>query len=390
MMHRRLFLATAGIAAAFPRLATAAAPGLPPTIILILRGAMDGLNVVIPYADPEYARVRGALAMPVGGSDGAQKLDGMFALNPAMPTVHTLFANKQALFVQAIATGYRERSHFDAQNVLESGDIDPHRSSDGWLNRALAAANAAPGSGLALAPTLPLLLRGAFKATSYAPSRLPEAPDDLMQRVSMMYATDPLLHPLWEQAIKTEAVANSGMDDMKMGGGGRNAGKAAGELVTKLMMAPGGPQLIVADSNGWDTHGQQGTLQGRLANQLQGLDGFVSAVQTGLGARWKNAALLVVTEFGRTVAANGTGGTDHGTASTAMLMGGAVRGGRVIADWPGLAPAQLYENRDLKPMANLADLYRALLRDHFKQDERLIAQTLPHAGSARTMDGLFI
>jgi uncharacterized protein (DUF1501 family) len=324
MLNRRLFLATTGIAAAFPRLAMAAAPTMSPTIILILRGAMDGLNAVIPYADPVYAKVRGALAMPVGGSDGAQKLDGMFALNPAMPSVYKLFASKQAVFVQAIATGYRERSHFDAQNVLESGDIDPHRSNDGWLNRALVAANATPGSGLALAPTLPLLLRGNFKASSYAPSRLPDASDELMQRVGMMYANDPLLHPMWDQAVKTESIAMGSMDGMKAGGGGRAAGKTAGELVARLMTAPGGPQLVVADSNGWDTHGQQGTLQGRLANQLQGLDGFVAAVQAGLGARWNKAALLVVTEFGRTVAPNGTGGTDHGTASTAMLMGGAV------------------------------------------------------------------
>jgi uncharacterized protein (DUF1501 family) len=390
MIDRRFFLGCAGIATAFPRLAYAAAPTLPPTIILILRGAMDGLNVVIPYADPGYAQNRGALAMPVGGSDGAQKLDGMFALNPALPSLQKLFANKQAMFVQAIATGYRERSHFDAQAVLESGDTDPHRSSDGWLNRALAAVDAAPGSSLALAPTLPLLLRGNHKASSYAPSRLPDAPDDLMQRVSQMYAQDPLLHPLWAQALQTEAIASSGMDAMKAGAGGRAAGKSAGDLIAKLMMAAGGPQLIVADSNGWDTHGQQGTLKGRLAAQLQGLDGFIDAVQTGLGAKWSKTALLVITEFGRTVAVNGTGGTDHGTASAAMLMGGAVRGGRVMADWPGLAPAQLYQNRDLKPTADLADLYRALLRDHFKLDARIIAQALPHASSMKAMEGLFV
>jgi uncharacterized protein (DUF1501 family) len=390
MLDRRLFLSCAGSAMAFPTLAYAAAPTLPPTIILLLRGAMDGLNVVIPYGDPGYAKQRGALAVPVGGSDGAQKLDGTFALHPALSQVQKLFASKQALFLQAIATGYRERSHFDAQAVLESGDIDPQRSSDGWLNRALAGANAAPGSSLALAPTLPLLLRGSHKASSYAPSRLPDAPDDLMQRISQMYANDALLHPLWTQALQTQAIASGGMDAMKAGAGGRDAGKNAGELIARLMTAAGGPQLVVADSNGWDTHGQQGTLKGRLATQLQGLDGFIAAVQSGLGAKWSKTALLVITEFGRTVAPNGSGGTDHGTASAAMLLGGAVRGGRVLADWPGLAQTQLYQNRDLKPTADLADLTRALLRDHFKLAESAIAQTLPHAGSVKPMEGLFV
>jgi uncharacterized protein (DUF1501 family) len=390
MIDRRLFLGGIGSAAAFPGLAYGAAPALPPTIILILRGAMDGLNVVIPYGDPAYAQQRGALAMPVGGSDGAQKLDGFFALHPALPTVQKLFTNKQALFVQAIATGYRERSHFDAQAVLESGDTNPHRSNDGWLNRALAGAKAAPGSSLALAPTVPLLLRGSYKASSYAPSRLPDAPDDLMQRIGQMYSDDALLHPLWTQALQTQTIASGGMDMMKAGAGGRDAGKNAGELMARLMMAPGGPQLIVADSNGWDTHGQQGTLKGRLATQLQGLDSFIAALQSGLGAKWTQTALLVITEFGRTVAPNGSGGTDHGTASAAMLLGGAVRGGRVLADWPGLAQAQLYQNRDLKPTADLADLSRALLRDHFKLSESAIAQALPHAGGVRPMEGLFV
>jgi uncharacterized protein (DUF1501 family) len=390
MFSRRMILATTGIAAAFPHIAFAAAPTLQPTIILILRGAMDGLNVVIPYADPAYAAARGGLAMPIGGSDGARKLDGLFALNPALPTVRALFDARQALFVQAIASGYRERSHFDAQAVLESGDVDPHRSSDGWLNRALAASGAKSETALAFAPTLPLLLRGAFKAGSYAPSRLPGTPDDLMRRVAIMYAEDPLLHPLWEQAVRTDMIAGNNMGAMQAGGGGRKAGETAGALIAKLMSAPGGPALVVADSNGWDTHGQQGTLQGRLANQLQGLDGFVASLQRGLGTKWKTAAVMVVTEFGRTVASNGTGGTDHGTASVAMLIGGAVRGGRVVADWPGLASAQLYQNRDLKPTANLADLYRALLRDHLKFDDSVIAHALTNAGGAHAMDGLFV
>jgi uncharacterized protein (DUF1501 family) len=385
MLNRRTLLGFSATALAFPRFAIASpVQPLPPTIILLLRGAMDGLNSVVPYADPAYAQARAALAMPVGGSDGARKLDGLFALHPALTHMHQLFNAKQALFVHAVATDYRERSHFDAQDVLERGMLK--QASDGWLNRALLARNADTSAALAMAPTLPLLLRGNYKAGNYAPSRLPEAPDDLLRRVSMMYERDSLLHPLWEQAVRTDMVANSGDPMMRPGGQGRTAGKAAGDLVAKLMTAQGGPTVVVADSNGWDTHAQQGTLQGRLAQQLAGLDAFVESLRTGLGAKWQQAALLVLTEFGRTVAVNGTGGTDHGTGSVAMLLGGAVKGGRMLADWPGLAPAQLHAGRDLKPTAATTSLCAALLRDHWQMDEAAIATALP---GARAMDGLF-
>jgi len=234
--------------------------------------------------------------------------------------------------------------------------------------------------GIAIAATIPMALRGKVEVASYAPSALPDASDDLMARVSMLYAGDTQLHTLWEQATATRMLAGDMAAD-----GGRNAA-ATGALAAKLLGEQGGARIAMIETGGWDTHAQQ---RGRLAAQLKGLDGMVAALKQGLGRLWTDTMVLVATEFGRTVKINGTQGTDHGAASMAMLLGGAVQGGRVIADWPGLSDAALHEGRDLRPTTALDALIGSAVAGHFGIDApRTMAALFPASGNARLIDGL--
>ena len=345
-------LAGAGMAV-LPNIAFAAAPTELRFVFVIQRGAADGLNIVMPTGDPGFVVARGQLAVP-----GGTKLDSMFTLHPAMTETAKMFGDKQALFAHAVASRYRDRSHFDGQNVLETGGTQPYQLRDGWLNRFLALLPQSQGGAIALSSTIPAALRGKVEVASYAPSALPDAPDDLLMRVSAMYAADPQLHPLWEQAMATRSMTGDLSD-----AGGKNAA-ATGALAARLLRGPS-TRIAMIETGGWDTHAQQ---QGRLNAQLKGLDALLAALKTGLGPQWANTLVIVATEFGRTVAVNGTGGTDHGTGSAAMLLGGRVAGGRVVADWPGLSGANLFEGRDLKPTLSLDTLIGAALAQHYGLD----------------------
>ena len=356
MLNRRRMLQIGGAGVALlglPRIAFAATARTDKRFLFIIqRGAADGLATLGPTGDPAYAGLRGDLAADL--ANGA-RLDSMFTLHPALAETAKMYAAKQALFVQAVASPYRDRSHFDGQNVLESGGAGAYRVKDGWLNRLLT--QLPGGKAVALAPTVPLALRGAVPVESYAPSNLPQAGDDLLIRIGDLYAQDPQLGPLWTQAQAARMKAGE-LGDAKGGG-------AAGELAAKLMGGADGARIAMIETNGWDTHNGQ---RGRLAAQLRGLDALVASLKAGLGADWSNTLVLVATEFGRTAKANGTGGTDHGTGAMAMLIGGAVAGGRVIADWPGLGPSALYEGRDLKPTLDLDALIASALSQHFGLD----------------------
>lgn len=346
-------------------------------VFIIQRGAADGLGILAPVGDPAYLSQRGSLAEDFVA---APKLDTMFALHPSLPNVAALHAEKQALFVHAVASPYRERSHFDGQNVLETGGSDAFRIKDGWLNRMLSLLPPADARAVAIAATIPLALRGHAEVSSYAPSALPDASEALLTRVSSMYMNDPLLHSAWEQAIATRMLTA----DMA-GEKGRDAA-ATGTLAAKLLAAKKGARIAMIETDGWDTHAQQ---RGRLAAQLRGLDGIIKALQVGLGHLWANTMVVVATEFGRTVKVNGTMGTDHGTGSLAMLLGGAVKGGRVVADWPGLADAALYEGRDLRPTVGLDTVIGSAVAAHFSLDERRTMQTLfPETKIKQMIEGI--
>ena len=364
-LNRRQLIRLAGAGGALlvaPRIAFAKVATDSRFVFVIQRGAADGLNIVIPYADPDYARLRGSLAIDPAT---ATRLDGHFALHPSLGQVGAMFAQKQALFVHAVASPYRERSHFDGQNVLETGGDQPYAIRDGWLNRLVSLLPRQDAEPIAFAPTVPLALRGPAKVTSYASSALPQANDDLLTRVARLYATDAQLHPLWSAAMDARAIAGpeSGKQDPA----------SLGKLAAEFLVRPDGPRIAMIETGGWDTHSAQ---RGRLAAQLKGLDGMIGALRDGLGPVWNDTLVLVATEFGRTARINGTGGTDHGTGSMAMLLGGGVRGGRVLADWPGLKVAALYEGRDLKPTTDLDALVASALSAHFGIDQPRLASTL--------------
>jgi len=376
MIDRRSFLsfsaAGAGALLVAPRIALATVPTERRFVFIIQRGAADGLNIVIPYADPAYATLRGALAIDPAG---ATKLDGSFALHPALAETAKMYGQRQALFVHAVASPYRDRSHFDGQNVLETGGTQPYQVKDGWLNRLVSMMPRAADEAVALAPTVPMALRGPARITSYAPSPLPAPSDDLLLRVGQLYAADPQLHPLWSSALEAKGLAE--------GSAAKQDPASLGKLAASFLTKPNGPRIAMLETGGWDTHSGQ---DGRLAAQLKGLDALLAAMRDGLGPVWMHTTVLVATEFGRTAAANGTGGTDHGTGSAAILVGGAVRGGRIVADWPGLAPSALYEDRDLRPTTAMDGVIAGVLGETLGLDPAHVSRTL--FGSTASTTGL--
>lgn len=377
MIHRRLFLAAGGAALLSPGVALAAAPTERRFVFIILRGAMDGLATVMPVGDPAYAALRGRLGPPpaAGAPIG---LTSEFALHPALAEVGALYAKGEAAVVHAIASPYRERSHFDAQNVLETGGTAAYALKDGWLNRLIPLLPAAREPAVALSPTLPMALRGRAAATSFAPSQLPQADEDLLTRAGALYAGDPQLHGLWSQAIEARALAGADAQ-------GRANPAALGKLAATFLAKPDGARVAVIEIDGWDTHAAQ---TGKLSNQLRQLDAVIAALRTGLGAEWARTLVVAATEFGRTALPNGTGGTDHGTGGAAILAGGALKGGRVIADWPGLGGSQLFEGRDLRPTADLRGLFAGLAAEHFGIDPQRVARTVFAGQNVRPMTGL--
>lgn len=380
MFDRRTFLSGSAAAlalAAAPRIAVAQAATERRFVFVIQRGAADGLATLGPTGDPAFAGVRGAFAQDFAG--GA-RIGDFFTLHPNLAETARLYAAREALFVHAVASPYRERSHFDGQNVLETGGNAAYALRDGWMNRLLGLLPASGQRAIAVSATVPVVLRGGHAVASYAPSALPDASDDLLARVAGLYEGDEQLHGAWMQAMQTRSAAGdlSGAD-------GRN-GAATGALAARLLTGAEGARIAVIETGGWDTHANQ---RGRLGFQLRGLDGLVGALKTGLGADWASTLVLVATEFGRTAAPNGTGGTDHGTGALAMLMGGAVAGGRVIADWPGLGTAALHEGRDLRPTMNLDALIASAVAQHYRLDHARTARALfPNVAGSRRVDGL--
>src|SRR5262249_1464834 len=355
---------------------------------------MDGLAAVPPYADPDYRELRGALALnPPGQADGIIDLNGFFGLNPALKSLHDFYAKGQLAVLHAVATPYRDRSHFDGQDLLENGTTTPHSAHDGWLNRALGLMGARRTLGLAVGQSVPLVLRGSAAVTSWAPSHLPDVAPDFIDKVADLYRNDPVFAPALAAGIGDEALVDKATAGAEMTAGAdpkmsfRRGGSGLAQAITgtggKLLADPAGPRIAVIDVTGWDTPANQGTANGRPAPVLAGPGGLgdgLASLAAALGPTWRNTVVLTLTEFGRTAAINGTGGTDHGTATAAFLMGGAVRGGRVVAQWPGLSRARLYQARDLAPTTDTRAICTAGLPDHLG----LAPHAIPRGGVSRT------
>jgi uncharacterized protein (DUF1501 family) len=399
---RRAVLLTSGALfswAYLPRFARAADNRDPRLVVIILRGALDGLSTVGPVGDPDYVGLHGDIALSLDGPHPALPLDGFFALNPAMPNFARLFQAKQAAVVHAAATGYRDRSHFDGQDVLESGFPGPGHVATGWLNRALSALPSGDRvgvkGGLAVGPSTPLVMRGAAPVLGWTPQSLPDPSDDFTTRVLDLYThRDPVLASALQRGLDAERMAaGDGMTGMTRKGGPDNAAgmHQAAEGAARLIAADDGPRVCALAFDGWDTHVNEGGAVGRLAMLLGGLDSAFAAFETGLGARWKDTAVVAITEFGRTARINGTIGTDHGTGTVVLLAGGAVKGGRVIADWPGLKVNQLYEGRDLNPTTDVRSVIKGLLADQFGLSSTILGNTVfPNSQTVTPMSGLLI
>ena len=369
ILNRRTLLgASAGAlgAAALPKVAFAAnGSGKKRLVFVLQRGAADGLGIVAPVGDPDYARLRGALAEDYAD---APRVGGLFALHPSLEKSAEMFTNGEMMAVHAVASHYRDRSHFDGQNVLESGGTRPYQRKDGWLNRLVGLIPDTDASGIAISQTIPLALQGPNKPSSYAPSRLPDAASDYMQRISNLYMNDSRLHMLWEESIATRELAES-MD----GGGNMRQAADVGALAARMLSAEEGARIAMIETSGWDTHFGQ---RQRLGRELSHLDTLIVSLKDGLGPLWTDTMVIVATEFGRTAAINGTKGTDHGTASAALLYGGALSGGKILGDWPGLRQSDLYQNRDLKPTTALEDVISSSVASHFALDPDQANRTL--------------
>jgi uncharacterized protein (DUF1501 family) len=387
----------------------------PRLLTIVLRGGLDGLSMIAPVGDPDYGRLRQHIAMQARGEKSGLALDGFFALNPNMPFLHSLYAKKEALAAHAIHTPYRGRSHFDGQDLLEAG-IASGRIDDGWLNRALSGmphAGKVSPKGLAMDAVVPLVMRGKAEVLSWIP-KVYNVPlrDSTVARLMDLYAeTDPVLAKALAQGMEINQVAESGMAAAAAAAATpmspmqttpapmpqatpaqpqrfRDFTDAA-DAAAKFLASADGPRIGALSYNGWDTHANEGVIQGQLGNRLAGLDLALKTFHERIGPAWKDTVVVVITEFGRTARVNGTDGTDHGMATCALVLGGAVKGGRVLSDWPGLTDAALFENRDLKPTTDLRTLLKGVLRDHLGiPDGALGRSVFPDSVSIKAMDGL--
>ena len=404
---RRAFLAGTGAAAlslGMPRAVLADAPTDKRFVLIVLRGAMDGMNVVVPYGDREYANLRGQIAIAKPGeTDGAIDLNGFFGLHPALADIAPWYKEGALLPIQAVASPYRDRSHFDGQDMLENGTLSPRNTESGWLNRALSSIGAGDRRiGLAVGQSIPLVLRGPTPVASWAPTAMPAADESFLELVQTVYRGDQRLSAALADGITATAAANraigSDKEEMQsMNAGGDNGdGKPryAGQRVLadaagKMLADPNGPRIAVFDAQGWDTHAGQGAAKGRLAGALGSLSASLVALKGALGPTWKDTVVVMATEFGRTAHANGTGGTDHGTGTATLLAGGGVAGGKVLGHWPGLAETNLYQGRDLTPTTDLRAVFKTVLREHLRvPQDRLESVVFPNSSDAKPIAGI--
>jgi uncharacterized protein (DUF1501 family) len=392
---------TAGLAVSFMGGAAFAATELADRklVVVICRGAMDGLSAVPPIGDPDYLPLRGEIAIP---ADQALRLDADFGLHPKLDHLHALTQSGQARVAPAVAIPQRIRSHFEAQDLLENGGAALYGATTGWLNRTLQVSS--PRTGLAVGAQTPLILRGPVQAQSWSPGgRAPAATDRVVTTLQDLYQDDPLLGPALASGLATEQMAADLMrppattqagPQMGMQGQpprpAQPAANAAGfaETAGKFLVQPGGPSIAVISLDGFDTHARQGAADGQLAGRLQLLDQAIEGLQKGLGPAWKDTVIVVATEFGRTARVNGTLGTDHGTASALFLAGGALKPGGIVGDWPTLQEASLFENRDLAPTLDIRSVFKGVLADHMGLGAKQLDIVFPDSAAAAPVQGL--
>ena len=387
-LNRRLLLggSLAGIGLAYAGRASAQSGPRKKLVVIVARGAMDGLSVTVPYADANYRALRGSLAVaPPGEAGGALELGEGFCLHPALPGLKAMHGVGQMRFAPAASIPARVRSHFDAQDVLENGGEGLRQQNDGWLNRALTAAGGEGRlKGLSIGAQTPLILRGAAETSSWAPGGQVKGEDRIASLLQDLYVDDPMLQGNLARGLETEAMAMAAGGDTSLR---RNDVNGLGQAVARLMTGPNGADVVALSIDGWDTHARQ---NGQLQTRLTGLDQVIGGLHDGLGDQWTQTVVVVATEFGRTARANGTQGTDHGTGSSMLLAGGALKPGGMIGDWPTLADTRLFEGRDLAPTIDVRSVFKGVLRDHLGVDRAALdSRVFPgSATEAPVMDGL--
>jgi uncharacterized protein (DUF1501 family) len=388
-------------------------------VVVICRGGMDGLSVSPPVGDGNYAALRGTIAMK---PDQVLKLDDTFGLHPQLKSVYALAQKGEARIAPAIASPDRARSHFEAQDVLETGAAGVYGAETGWLNRTLEAlAPVRKVEGLSVGATAPLILRGKVQAASWSPGKGVDETARLPTLLQDLYRSDPLMGPAFARGLETETMAQQAMTAMaptpamniaaastppmvpaapmsatpvsttaandRQNRAGADAARKLGSTLGGFMVQDGGPQIAAISLDGFDTHAGQ---QGLIATRLSYMDAVLDGLHDGLGAEWKNTVVIAVTEFGRTARVNGTGGTDHGTASTGLILGGALKpGGGIVGDWPGLAQNALFENRDTAPTVDMRGLFKGVLAEHMGVDRALLeSKVFPDSAGAKPLVGL--
>lgn len=370
-----------------PRAAMAGVATDPRLLVVFLRGGVDGINVCVPHGDPAYVGQRGKLALP---KTSTIPLTSFFGLNPALKSFGAMYKAGEASIVHAVAPPRRNRSHFDCSDNVENGYPDmPVGNQTGWLNRllqALPVGNRVKALGAIQVGEAPLILHGAAPVLGWSPTWFwhPEAAFDA--NLAKLYAAaDPELGSFLARGLQANALATQvvpGDDNVSQL---QKAFRGAG----RLMGAATGPRIAVLSVNNFDTHSDQGVLDGALADSLGELDLGLSDFKTAIGSAWSQTVVVCVTEFGRTVMVNGDSGTDHGLGTVTLLAGGAVAGGKVVANWPGLATANLVESRDLRPTTDLRSVFKGVLIDHLGVPPTIVSGSVfPSSTAAPPLGGL--
>ncbi len=394
-INRRRFLQGAVMAGAAvtmcPGLVLAQARTDKRLVIIIQRGAMDGLAAVAPYGDLNYRSLRGDLAL---SPDALLRLDANFGMPQSLKPMYDMFTAGELGIIHAVASPYRERSHFEGQSVLELGSTgQPYSLESGWLNRVVAAVNARDNSlGLAFGESIPMMMRGPVKVGSYAPTALPELNNDFMSLLETSYAHDKLFKDALDQGMYLQEHTGDAMNgdekEMAKKTNSPKAFEAMCQIAGQWLARPDGPRLATIEIGGWDTHVAQGTEAGRLANNFDILARGIDSLKQTLGPEWKNTTVVTLTEFGRTARPNGNKGTDHGTASLMFVAGGSVRGG-LFGHWPGLGSNQLYQNRDLMPTTDIRGPMKGILNTLYGLSPATLDHDIyPDSGNAMQMNGL--
>ena len=388
MSRRSLLGVTAALfsSAFLPHFAQAATSPDARLLVIVLRGGMDGLNFIVPKLDTRYASVRRDLAIPLAST---LSLGADFGLHPGLAGVHRLFASGEAAFVPAAGIPLRTRSHFDCQDNLENGLPANRSDATGWLNRLLGALPAGDPirlrGGIEIGDS-PLILSGPQPVLGWSPTWYSKASPEYRSSILSLYqARSPALHQTLANGLRADDLAlRAGADPDDNLSTLRKAFIGAG----RLLRLNTGPRIAVLSVGGWDTHSDQGGLTGEFNDRLRDLDQAIGDLKLALGPVWARSVAVLVTEFGRTVQVNGDHGTDHGVATVATLVGGAVRRG-IFGDWPGLAPNRLYEGRDLRPTVDLRSVFKGVLRDHLGIAPSVLESAVfPASVAAKPLGGL--